>query len=163
MEKKWNKDRAELDHQFENDMSSPDYLEKVKALANARDQEYERVLGAEAFDNLRKQQDSTYATMKKYETLWGLDDKKIDYVYDTIKQYQKNVEDYQTRVRALQTQGQSMDWQVVNNNLQQYANQTQQALQSYLGQESFNKLQRNRLFRWAALGYQPVKNGSAAH
>ena len=98
--------------------------------------------------------------MKKYEILWGLDDKKIDYVYDAMKQYQKKVEDYQVQVLALQAQGQNVDRNAANKNLQQLAEQTQQALQDQLGQDSFNKLQRNRVLRWAALTSQPVQDGT---
>ena len=145
VEKEWNKARAELDHEFENDMASPEYLEKARALASAHDQEFQRVLGTDAFNDYQKQQDATYTTMKKFETLWGLDSTKVDYVYGAMKQYQKNVEDYQVQVGAMQAKGQSVDWDAVNNNLQQFANQTQQAIQTRLGANSFNKLQRSRL------------------
>jgi hypothetical protein len=155
VEKVWSQSQRELDP------SAPDYLEKLKAVSDARDQAYQQVLGAEAFNNLQKQQDSTYLAMKKYENLWGLDDSKIDYVYTTMKQYQKTLENYQTQLSVLQAQGQSADWVTVNNKLQQSAVQTQQSLQNYLGTDSFNKLQRNRLLRWAGLGFQPAtKNGA---
>jgi hypothetical protein len=155
VEKVWNRSQGELDP------SAPDYLEKLKAVNEARDQDYQRVLGDEAFNNLQKQQDSTYLAMKKYENLWGLDDSKIDYVYTTMKQYQKNLENYQTQLSVLQAQGQSADWVAVNNKLQQSAAQTQQSLQNFLGTDSFNKLQRNRLLRWAGLGFQPMAKNSA--
>jgi hypothetical protein len=155
VEKAWNQSQRELDP------SAPDYLEKLKAVNEARDQDYQRVLGDEAFNNLQKQQDSTYLAMKTYENLWGLDDSKIDYVYTTMKQYQKTVENYQTQLSVLQAQGQSADWVAVNNKLQQSAAQTQQSLQNYLGTDSFNKLQRNRLLRWAGLGFQPMSKNSA--
>ena len=88
---------------------------------DARDQEYQRVLGTDAFNSLQEQQDPGYSQMKKYETLWGLDDSKIDYVYGTMNQYAKSVQDYQAQVSALQAQGQSVDWDAVNNYLQQLA------------------------------------------
>jgi hypothetical protein len=78
-----------------------------------------------------------------------------------MKQYQKTVENYQTQLSVLQAQGQSADWVAVNNKLQQSAAQTQQSLQNYLGTDSFNKLQRNRLLRWAGLGFQPMSKNSA--
>ena len=160
MEKESRKARTELDRQFENDTSSPDYLAKIKALAETRDQEFQRVLGAEAFNDLRKQQDSTYTAMKKFQNLWGLDDKKVDYVYDTMKGYQKSVEEYQGQVLALANGGLGVNPDEVNQRLQQLAEQTQQALQNNLGQDSFNKLQRNRVLRWAVLGSRMDQNGS---
>jgi len=56
------------------------------------------------------------------------------------------VEDYQSQARALEAQGQSVDWDGVKKNLKQFADQIQQTLQNYLGQDSFNRLQRNGIF-----------------
>jgi hypothetical protein len=144
-----NKRRSELDKQFQDNPASLAYAEQVKALDAARDQEYQRVLGTNVFDALQKEQDIGYSRMKKCENIWGLDDNKIDYVYGSIKYYEKSVEDYQAQARALEAQGQSVDWAGVNKNLQQFAAQTQQALQNYLGQDSFSKMQRNGIFQFS--------------
>jgi hypothetical protein len=153
-QQQWNEQRSALDKQFQDDPGSADYVDQIKALDEARDQEYQRVLGTNAFDTLQKGQDEGYTKMKKYEDIWGLDDSKIDYVYGTMKYYQKSVEDYQAQARALEAQGQSVDWDAVNKNLQQFADQTQQALQSYLGQDSFNKLQKNGLCQFNPLPHR---------
>jgi hypothetical protein len=143
-----NKRRSELDKQFQDNPTSTAYAEQIKALDAARDEEYQRVLGTNVFDNLQKEQDIGYSRMKKCENIWGLDDNKIDYVYSSIKYYEKSVEDYQAQARALEAKGQSVDWDGVNKNLQQFAKQTQQALQNYLGQDSFSKMQRNGIFQF---------------
>jgi hypothetical protein len=157
VEKEWDKARMEVEQQYQNNTFSPDYVEKLKALDAARDQEYKSVLGDDVFSNFRKQQDPAYTQMKKFENLWGLDSSKVDYVYDTMQQYQKKVEAYQGQVLRQQAAGQSLDANVVNRSLQQFADQTQQALQAHLGQNSFDKLQRNRVLRWATLASQPVE------
>ncbi len=146
--------RSELDKQFQDNPSSADYAAQVKALDEARDQEYQRVLGTNVFDSLQKDQDIGYSKMRKYENIWGLDDNKVDYVYGTMKYYEKSVQDYQTQARALEAQGQSVDWDSVNKNLQQFAQQTQQALQNSLGQDSFNKIQRNGVFQFGQSSQQ---------
>lgn len=143
-----NQRRSELDKQFQDNPSSPDYVAKIKALDEARDQEYQSVLGTNVFDSLQKEQDIGYSKMKKCESIWGLDDSKIDYVYGSIKYYEKSVQDYQAQARALEAQGQNVDWDAVNKNLQQFATQTQQSLQNYLGQDTFNKMQRNAVFQF---------------
>jgi hypothetical protein len=150
-QQQWNERRAELDKQFQDDPSSAAYAEQLKGLDAARDQEYQRVLGTNVFDTFQKEQDARYARMKRYENNWGLDDGKVDYVYGTVKDYEKSVQDFQAEARALEEQGENVDWRAVNTNLQQFAQQTQQALQSYLGQESFNKMQRNGVFRFDQL------------
>jgi hypothetical protein len=146
-QQQWNDQRAALDKQFQDTPSSSAYADQLKALDAARDQEYQRVLGTNAFDALQKQQDPGYYQMKKYETLWGLDDNKINSVFDTMKFYQKSLQDYQSQVRALAAQGQNVDWDAANKNVQQFAAQTQQSLQNYLGQDNFNKMQRNGVFQ----------------
>ena len=139
--------RLELDHQFENDRTSPDYLAKVKALDEAHDLEYQRVLGENAFATLQKSQDPTYNDMKKYENLWGLDDGKVDQAYNTLKQYRNAVADYQAQVHSLQAAGQNIPLAAVNNNLMRLASEAQQTLQGSIGESSLTKLQRNRIFQ----------------
>ena len=140
--------RSELDKQFQDNPSSPDYAAQIKALDDSRDQEYQRVLGTNVFDAFQKEQDIGYSKMKKYESIWGLDDTKVDYVYGAIKYYEKSVQDYQAQAKALESQGQSVDWDAAKKNLQQFAQQTQQSLQSFLGPDSFNKLQRIGVFQF---------------
>jgi hypothetical protein len=147
-QQQWNERRSELDKQFQDGPSSAAYAEQIKALDEARDQEYQRVLGTNVFDTLQKETDGGYSKMKKYENIWGLDDNKIGQVYGTMKYYEKSVEDYKAQARALEAQGQSVDWAAVNKNLKQFAEQTQQALQNYLGQDRFNKMQRNNVFQF---------------
>ena len=144
-QQQWNDLRADLARQSDDDAA---YVQRLKDLDEARDEEYRRVLGPAAFDALQKQRDSGYSEMKKYETLWGLDDTKIDQVYSAMKYYQQSAEDYQSGARALEAQGQKVDWDAVHQNLQQFAQQTQQSLQNYVGQESFDKLQRNGIVQF---------------
>jgi plasmid maintenance system killer protein len=147
-QQQWNERRSELDKQFQDDPSSAVYAEQLKALETARDQEYQRVLGTNIFDALQKEQDGGYSKMKRYENIWELDDTRIDYVYGAMKYYEKSVQDYQAQARALEAQGQSVDWDAVNRNLKQFAEQTRQQLQNYLGQDRFNKMQRNGVFQF---------------
>ena len=154
-DKQWNQSLAELSP------GSPNYLETFNAVNEARDQEYERILGPDVFHNLREQEDTSYIQMKKYADLWGLDDSKIDNVYDTMNGYRKAVGDYQLQVQALQRQGQNVDWAAVNNTLQELAAQTQQTLQNSVGQESLNRLQRNGVLRWAGPGFRPIFGGGS--
>ncbi|HLX72761.1 MAG TPA: hypothetical protein VKV04_24325 [Verrucomicrobiae bacterium] len=146
-QQQWNDQRSALDKQFQNDPSSAAYTDQIKALDAARDQEYRRVLGDDVFNGLQKEQDPGYTQMKKYETLWSLDDTSIDSVYGMMKYYQKSVEDYQAQARALEAGGQSVDWDGVNKNLEVFAEQTQQTLQNYVGQDRFNKMAQNGVFQ----------------
>jgi len=146
-----NEQRASLEKKFGNDASSPEYAEQMKALNDARDQEYQKILGATAFDTLQKSQDPSYNQMKKYETLWGLNDENVDSVYNTLQYYQKTIQEYQMQARAREAQGQSVDWTTVKQNVKQFTDQTQKSLQTYLGEDRFNKLRQNGVFRPAQI------------
>lgn len=146
-QEQWNEQRLALDKQFQNDPLSSAYADKIKALDAARDLEYQRVLGADAFDALKKEQDPGYTQMKKFENLWGLDDNSVESVYRTLKYYQKTAEDYQAQARQLEARGQAVDWDAMNKNLQQFAEQTQQSLQNYLGRDRFDRMQQNGAFQ----------------
>ena len=134
----WNKSLSELDPY------SPDYAARYQALNAALDQDYQQVLGSNVFAAYQERQDPGSGQMKKYQTLWGLDDDKIDYVYNTMKNYESSAQNYQAQINALQARGQNADAAIQE--LKQITDQTGQALQDHLGQDSFNKLQRNRLF-----------------
>jgi hypothetical protein len=146
-QQQWNEQRAALDKQFQNDQSSAAYADQIRALNAARDQEYRRVLGDDVFNALQKEQDPSYTQMKRYETLWSLDDNRIDSVYGMLKYYQKSAEDYQAQARAIEAGGQNVDWDGVNKNLQAFAQETQQALQNYVGQDRFNRMAKNGVFQ----------------
>jgi len=150
-QQQWDALRAKLADGSQNDA---EYAQRLADLDEARDEEYRRVLGPAVFDSLQKQQDPGYSQMKKYEAAWGLDDSKIDYVYSALKYYQKNAEDYQAQARALEEQGQKVDWDAISQNLAQFAQENQHALQSYLGEASYQKLKQNGVVQLD----QPTRN-----
>ena len=145
-QKQWNDLRLEIEKEFENDQSSAAYAEQLKELDRARDNEYRRVLGVEAFEALQKERNPGYVMMKRHADIWGLDEHKIDSVYGSIKYYEKAVEDYQTEVYTLESKGRTVDPAEVSRNLQQFAEQTRQMLQSYLGSDNFAQMERNGVF-----------------
>jgi hypothetical protein len=146
-QQQWNDQRAALDKQFQNDPTSTTYADQIKTLDAARAQEYRRVLGDDAFAALQKQQDPGYTQMKKYESLWNLDDNSIDSIYAAMKYYQKTAGDYQAQARALQAGGQNVDWAGINKNLDTFAAQTEQSLAKYLGADRYNKMAQNGVFQ----------------
>ena len=148
VEQGWKQARADLDHQFQEDPASQDYRAKARALDEAHELEYQRVLGTESYNALRKQQDPVYVQMKQYETLWGLDDAKVEQVYDVLRQYQSSLDGLQSQASGAAVLRQSPDPAVMNAQLQALAAQTQATLQRYLGSQSYDKLLRNRIIRF---------------
>lgn len=121
-ERKWNQQRAELDRRAK---ETPDqhkaYEEQAQALDAARDQEYKRVLDTNDFDQLQRSQDSRYQLLKRHANTWSLSETDIDYIYSSVQHY------HEKNPHA--------------------RNQIEQSLISYLGQERFDRLKNNDLFR----------------
>ncbi|HEU5078748.1 MAG TPA: hypothetical protein VFT72_06025 [Opitutaceae bacterium] len=153
-QKQLNEQRAALENQFQTDKSSMVYTAQLKALEDARDREYERVLGPQVFDTLQKTKDPGYNQMKKNQALWGLDDRSIDGVYGTVQYYQKTVQEYEAQTHAREAQGQSVNWDAVNQSLEQFTEQTRQSLRRDLGEERFNQLDRNNVFRFNEIAHR---------
>jgi len=139
-QQQWNQQRAALDS------SDPDYSNKAQAVDAARDQALSQVLGADGAAQFKKLQDSNYQTLQKYAPAWQLSASDVDYVYQTLQSYQAGVQDYEAQARALEAQGQTVDWAGVQKNIQQFSQQVQGALQTYLTPDRFNKIQRSEFF-----------------
>lgn len=146
----WTERRAALDKQLQdNNAENTAYQQQLQAIDATRDAEYQRVLGTNGFDTLQMEQDSRYAQMKKYESVWGINDADINYAYQTMRYYEQGVQNYRQQEQALEQQGQTVDWDAVNKNLQQFSQQTEQALRSYLG-DHYDQIQRNGVFPFGA-------------
>jgi hypothetical protein len=145
--RQWDALRMEIENTFAHDPSSADREERLRALDEARELEYRRVLGDEAFESLQKEQHPGYALMRKYADMWGLDDRKIDATYGSIRYHEKALEDYRSQIRALETNGQTVDWNEVAGNLRQFTEQTRRMLKKSLGDETFARLEENGVLR----------------
>jgi hypothetical protein len=145
----WSQQRADLDRQLQaGTLSAADYQQQLDAIDAARDQACQQALGTNGYAQLQEAQDMRYQNMKKYADAWNLDDSSIDYVYNSIKNYENSVQAYQQQQQALEQQGQTVDWDAVAQQIEQTSQQNEQALSNYLGADRFNRLQRNGVFQY---------------
>lgn len=145
--------QAALEKRFQGDGSNPEYLKQMNSIKESRDNLYTNVLGPAAFDSIQKTQDPSYAQMKKNESLWGLDDGTIDAVYSALKYHDKVVRDYDSDSQIRASQGQAVDWDAVNSSIKSFSAQTEQSLRAYLGEEKYDRLKRNGVFRLNEVPY----------
>lgn len=118
---------------------------QLQALDAQRNAEFEQVLGTNAFAQLQMQEDSRYQQMEHYKTAWQLSSDDINYVYNTLQSSQQSIQDYEQQAKDLEAQGQSVDWNAVQTNIQQFNQQTQHSLQTYLGDDRFSKLKNSSI------------------
>ncbi len=138
----WSQQRTEL-AESASAAGSPELEQKLAAADAARDQAFQQVLGADGFAQYQKQQDENYQMMKHNASAWQLNDQDIDAVYQTIHSFESNMRAYQQQAQALQQQGQQVDWAGVQQNLQTFQQQAQDALRKYLGADRFQKMRQN--------------------
>jgi hypothetical protein len=152
LQNQWTERRSEMAGQVNEAKSQiSNWEQEIKRIDDQRDQEFQRVLGTNAFDTLTAAQDSRYKEMKRYADNWGIGDAEVDFVYRTIKYYEKNVADYNERARKLEAGGQSVDWDAMKQNIQQFDAQIEQSVRSYLGDARFDKLKQNRILQFGSL------------
>ena len=141
----WNSQRGDLDIKLQQgDITAEDYEKQMKALEAQRDEEYKKVLGADAFAAFQRNQNAQYQALKNVGSGIGFTDDDINSLYATIQGYQNEVTDYRDRAKALESQGQTIDWSGVDKVLQTFSQQTETALRDKLG-DRFDKLQRSNL------------------
>jgi len=151
----WMKQRTDLENGSGTNLSSAAVQQQLQAIDAARDQEYQRVLGTNAFDALQMERDASYSQMKKYQSAWGINDADVNYAYQTLRYYEQSVQNYQQQEQALEQQGQTVNWDAVNKNLQQFSQQTEQTLRNYFGDDRYNQIQRNGVFPFGANAPSP--------
>jgi hypothetical protein len=139
-QQQWNQQCNKLDP------ADPNYSQQLSAADTARDTALEKVLGANGLAQFKMEQDGHYQTMKKFATVWQLNDQDMDQVYQTLHSYEASVRDYQQKAHAMESQGQAVDWEGVQANIQQYAQQTKDTLRNYLGIDRFNRMKKNEFF-----------------
>lgn len=110
-----------------------DYMRLTQAVRDARDAEYQRVLGPEGWAEYQKQQDYQYRQMVKYSTAWQLSKADADFVYEAQRQYRQAAQEaaktpggYAARAEEIRSLGQ----------------QAAQNVQNYLGPDRYAKLKK---------------------
>jgi len=68
----------------------------------------------------------------------------VNSLYTMFQDYQTEVSGYRERAQQLQAQGQAIDWPAVDKTLANYAQQTESALRTQLG-DKFDTLKRSNV------------------
>jgi hypothetical protein len=144
-QQQWNAQRNELDIQLQKgEVTAEDYQKQIAALDAQRDQEYQKVLGTNGFAVFQRNQNEQYQTLKRLGAVLGFTGNDVNNLYAMLQDYQTQVSDYRNRAQQLQADGQAIDWSAVDKALANYAQQTESALRTQLG-DKFDKLKRSNV------------------
>lgn len=146
VQQKWSDTRAEMAKALEQTRSMDvAYEGDLKAIDRARDEEFSRILGQEAFDAWQKPQDDRYSIMKNNAGIWNLAPQQVDSVFNTIRAYDLAVFNFEYQAQIREHGGQAVDWTAVQSKIAEYTRQTETALRQQLGQERFEKIQQSQI------------------
>jgi hypothetical protein len=150
IQNQWNERRAEVQVRLQEAKSQTDGCEdELRKVNSVWEMEFERVLGTNGMDTAQKQTDPRYKEMERNADALSLDSAAVDYVFRTIRYYEKLAEDHQQQTRAREAKGEAVDWDASNKSLQEFAQLTQEGLQRYLGQDRFNQLKLKNILPFA--------------
>jgi hypothetical protein len=138
----YNQKQQELSRQNQSGKPQPqDYGQQITALNNEREQEMQRILGADGYAQYQKVTDSRYQQLKQYAPAWQLTPADIEHVYQSMTQAMQAADDYQ-RQALTAGQGQPVNLEDILTTADDYKRQAEDELRQYLGEDRFNKLKR---------------------
>jgi hypothetical protein len=107
-----------------------------------REEEFKRVLGPNGYAEYQKLQDNRYKQLKQFAPAWNLSKDDVEYVYQALKEFRESSQDYQKRAREISARGESIDWNEIQLNLEEFKTEVRDELVRQLGEERYNKLRR---------------------
>lgn len=146
IEHQWGDKQAALQQKVEaGELNQADFEHQMQALQDWRQQKLQSALGTNAFDYFQKQQDQRYVDMQSFAGRWGLGEQDVEQIYKALSNYDRTVQSYKSQIDACEANGDSAKEDELKNSLASFANQTQQSLLQYLGQDRFNTLKNNHI------------------
>ncbi len=138
---KWSAARADLAHSLAQTASLDSaYESDLRALEQARDEDYRRILGDERFDAWQRAGDDRHRRMQENAAAWKLDPPAIASVYATLRAYDLAVANREYQAQLREQAGESVDWTAVQAEIAAYTRDTETSLRARLGEERFARL-----------------------
>ena len=116
---------------------------ELGALNEAREEKLRGIFGAEAYNNLKRQNDPTYQTLRQYAGTWELGDQDIQSVYEALQSLGNQTNQTRQAAEISEAAGQRVNWREVNAAIDLARQQTEVNLQSKIGSERLRRLKQN--------------------
>ncbi|ACB75402.1 hypothetical protein [Opitutus terrae] len=111
----------------------------------AREEDLRRIFGAEAYDNLKRQNDPAYQTLKQYAEAWELKDQEVESVYTNLAAFLDQAARTRSAAEMSETAGQRVNWREIDATIEQARQQTEAGLANLIGPERLRRLKQNGL------------------
>jgi hypothetical protein len=116
---------------------------ELKAMNDTREENLRRIFGAEAYDNLKRESDSTYKTLKQYAQAWKLKEPEIQSIYESLRTFHDQADRTRGAAEMSEAAGQRVNWREINSAIEQARQQTEAGLQNLIGNERLRRLKQN--------------------
>ncbi len=127
----------------ENPANAAQTAAELKALSDAQDATLRQIFGADAYDNIKRQNDPTYQTLQRYAGAWELNDRDVQSVYQALHAFQEQADRTRSAAQLSESAGQPVNWREIEAGIAQARQQTEAGLQSLIGDERLQRLKRN--------------------
>jgi len=117
----------------------------LKGLTDAREESLRQIFGADNYDAMKMQNDSTYQTLQKYADAWNLNDQQIQPVYQALSAFHDEADRTRMAAEMSQAAGHSVNWHQINAGIEQARQQTEAGLITLIGADRVRRLQQNGL------------------
>lgn len=127
----------------ENPGDAANITAELKAIGDAQDEKLRQIFGAEAYNNMKRQNDPTYKTLKQYAEAWELKDQEVQSVYEAIRPFQDQTARARSAAEMREAAGQRVNWREINSAIEQAQQQAEANLQNLIGSERLHRLKQN--------------------
>lgn len=125
--------------------SAANLMADLKTVTDAREESLRRVFGAENYDAMKRQNDSTYQKLTHYAEAWDLKDAQIQPVYESLSAFHDQADRTRMAAEMRAAAGQPVNWSEVNAGIDQTRQQLEAGLVAMIGSERVRRLERNGL------------------
>lgn len=142
VQKTWSDTRSAMAESLQRDKTIDGAFDgDLHALDRARDEDYRRILGEDAFDSWQRSRDDRYRLLRNRAQSWDLDPQRVENVYQLIRSYDLAIAAYEHQAQVSAQGGQLVDWTNVQTAVAEYTRQTEATLRQTLGHDRFEQMQ----------------------
>ena len=117
----------------------------LKTMNDAKEEQLRTILGADAYDKNKRQNDPSYKALKQYAEAWELKEDEVSSVYGTLRAFNDQTERLRGAAELSQAAGQRVNWREIDSTVDRARQATEARLQDLIGPERLRRLKQNEL------------------
>ncbi len=136
---------AALARRLRGNPGAVDIAAELRALNETREENLRRIFGAEAYENTRRENDSTYQRLGQFASAWELRAEELPNVYDTLRTFREQMELARSAAAMREAAGQRVNWREIDASIELVRQQAETDLVQLIGDKRAWRLKENGL------------------